>query len=133
MDRRNLADEKQKQQLLAIGGQPSAKSENQIQHPHLPRFPAYGVFLLKRPKGTKSRRWARGLPYAQRESRRRRTGYSALLTSQVLQSSALDGIARSALLVLWKGVLIVNFIEFLTSEEQSVVDRHPILVSNTAA
>jgi hypothetical protein len=36
MDRRNLADEKQQQQLLAIGGQPSAKSENQIQHPHLP-------------------------------------------------------------------------------------------------
>ena len=27
------------------------KWENQIQHPHLPKFPASGGFLLKRPKG----------------------------------------------------------------------------------
>ena len=47
--------------------QRSANGQNEIQNPHLPRFPAFGEFLLKRPKGTKSRRWARGLPYAQRE------------------------------------------------------------------
>ncbi len=37
------------------------------QKPLFSKFPAYGVFLLKRPKGTKSRRWARGLQYARRE------------------------------------------------------------------
>ena len=64
----------------AISSQRSAKikRKNQNQCPRLPKFPAYGVFLLKRPKGTKSRRWApacakpcaagrRGLPYAKRE------------------------------------------------------------------
>ena len=40
----------------AIGGQVKAKSKNPLPL----KFPAYGVFLLKRPKGTKSRRWAPG-------------------------------------------------------------------------
>ena len=52
---------------VAVRGQPKTIGANQIQNPHLPRFPAYGVFLLKRPKGTKSRRWARRLLYAWRE------------------------------------------------------------------
>ena len=57
-------------QPTAVSVQPSAgiKIEQQIQNPLFPKFPASGGFLLKRPKGTKSRRWARGLPYAPRES-----------------------------------------------------------------
>ena len=51
-------------QISVFSSQLEPKDEIQIQNPLFPRFPAYGVFLLKRPKGTKSRRWARGLPYA---------------------------------------------------------------------
>jgi len=49
---------------FADAGRLKAKIKNKTNNPLFPKFPAYGVFLLKRPKGTKSRRWARGLPNA---------------------------------------------------------------------
>ena len=54
-------------QRSAVSDQLEAKGENQTPNPHLPKFPAFGEFLLTRPKGTKSRRSARGRTYAQRE------------------------------------------------------------------
>ena len=54
-------------QLSALSIQLEAQGENQIPNPYLTKFPASGGFLLTRPKGTKSRRSARGRTYAQRE------------------------------------------------------------------
>ena len=51
----------------AVSYQLKRKTKVKTKNSLLLKFPAYGVFLLKRPKGTKSRRWARGLPNAWRE------------------------------------------------------------------
>ena len=55
-EKRQSAHIKAQSETQQISGQLEAIGENQIQHPLLPNFPAFGEFLLKRPKGTKSRR-----------------------------------------------------------------------------
>ena len=84
------------------------KDQNQIQEPPFSKFPAYGVFLLKRPKGTKSRRWTRGLPNAQREYPQGTHVMHCPASEGGYRSSLGNGIARSALGVLAGDVAFDN-------------------------
>ena len=96
--------------------------KSQDQNPTFPKFPAYGVFLLKRPKGTKSRRWARGLPHAWREYPLRMHPIRRPANYGGHRKSVRDGTTRPALGVLTIGIASVNGV---ASRVGAAVSRQP--------
>ena len=93
---------------VAVRGQPKAIGESQNQNPPFHKFPAYGVFLLKRPKGTKSRRWARGLFYAWRELLHGTHPIHCPANHGGNRNLERDGKTRPALVVLSRGIVLEN-------------------------
>ncbi len=93
---------------VAVRGQPKAIGESQNQNPPFHKFPAYGVFLLKRPKGTKSRRWARGLFYAWRELLHGTHPIRCPANHGGNRNLERDGKTRPALVVLSRGIVLEN-------------------------
>ena len=84
------------------------KTKPQIKIPLFPKFPAYGVFLLKRPKGTRSCRWARSLLYAWREFPHWTHPIHWPANHGGYRSSQEDGKTRPALEVLWSCIALDN-------------------------
>ena len=108
----------QREKLSAISCQLEAIGENQIQHPHLPNFPACGAFLLTRPKGTKSRRRHGAVHMHSANCLTGCTGSTALPTTRNIGPRRWTE-ARSALRVLsrhFEPALVFRFSGWITKE-----------------